>query len=192
VIVDEVKRHYVRLFGPPDRNAWFEKDILKVEIFKWGPSEATQEVALYASIGVSTNPMPGHDPSHRLEFFLGFLPELDDVASPLAMVSLEGALHGSAVGPRSSVSYPDPLWAGTEMRSFVILGQDHEDKEGEVIPTLVLPDGLHVDFLQVIPLHDAELDYKLAHGVDALMSEWEKADVPFWDPHRPPLATLAR
>jgi hypothetical protein len=57
---------------------------------------------------------------------------------------------------------------------------------------LVLPDGLHVDFLQVIPVHDAEVDHTIAHGVDSLLNEWEKADVPFWDPHRPPLATLAR
>jgi hypothetical protein len=176
MILDEVKRHYVSLFGLPARNAWFETGSHKIEIFKWDPSETTQDVALYASIGAGKDPMPGHDPSHRAEFFLGFLPEMDDVASPLAMVALEGALRGSRLRHGSSVSYLDPLWAGTEMRPFVILGQD---AEGEVVPALVLPDGLHVEFLQVLPLHDTELDYKISHGPEALLGEWEKADVPF-------------
>jgi hypothetical protein len=50
-----------------------------------------------------------------------------------------------------------------------------------IIPDLVLDDGRHTVFLQAIPLYRSELAYKTHRGANALMTEFERLQVPFWD-----------
>ncbi|MGO9891444.1 MAG: suppressor of fused domain protein [Solirubrobacteraceae bacterium] len=47
-----------------------------------------------------------------------------------------------------------------------------------------LPDGLHVEFLQAIPLFDPELEFKRKHGAHTLLRRWEESGVRFWDSDR--------
>ena len=183
MILDDVKQHYVAELGEPTRRASFQIDAYPAEVFKWDASVSRFGVAFYASIGASRDPLSGMDPTHRVEFFIGFEPEQDGVARPVAMVALDPVLHGSALGHGQTVTYPDPLWAGTGMHSFLILRP-----QVEMIPDLVLADGVHVEFLQLVPLFAGELEFKVAHGAEALMAELEEAGVPFWDPNRVPLA----
>lgn len=42
-----------------------------------------------------------------------------------------------------------------------------------IIPDLVLDDGRRTVFLQAIPLHRSELAYKMRHGADELIDEFE-------------------
>jgi hypothetical protein len=78
------------------------------------------------------------------------------------------------------------LWPGTDIHRFLVLRPI-----GDIIPTLELPEGLHVDFLQAIPIFDYELAYKAEHGVEALLRRWEESRVPFWDPNRSPAPALS-
>lgn len=182
MILEDVKRHYVSVLGAPSRRASFRIDAYPAEVFKWDDTANPHGVAFYASIGASRDPLSGMEWSHRVEFFVGLLPEEDGVARSLAMVALDPVLHGSSPGHGESLTYPEPLWSGTEMRSFLILRP-----RVEVIADLELAGGVHVEFLQLIPLFSSELEFKMALGEDELMSELERAGVPFWDPNRAPL-----
>lgn len=186
MILDDVKQHYVAVFGEPSQRASLRIDSYPAEVFKWDAAANPHGVAFYASVGASRDLLSGIDPSHRVEFFIGLLPEQDGVARSLAMVTLDPVLHGSTLGPGQTLAYPEPLWSGTEMSSFLILRP-----QVEMVPDLVLDDSVHVEFLQLVPLYAGELGFKVARGADALMVEFERAAVPFWDPNRAPLA-LAR
>ena len=63
------------------------------------------------------------------------------------------------------------------MRTFLVLRQSTE-----FLPPLKLPEGAHVEFLQAIPIFDAERRYKTVHGVDALLRLWENTGSRFWVP----------
>jgi hypothetical protein len=67
------------------------------------------------------------------------------------------------------------------MRRFLIVRP-----VAEIIPPVAAPDGIHVEFLQAIPMFESELAYKSKHGAEALLSQWESLGVPFWDPDRSP------
>jgi hypothetical protein len=53
----------------------------------------------------------------------------------------------------------------------------------DFLPPLEMP-GVHVEFLQAIPLYPSERAWKVTHGVEALLERWEHAGVSFWDPRR--------
>lgn len=181
MIEDEVRRHYVERWGEPTRSGRFDVAGVPVGILKWDERATGEGVALYATLGASATPLPGRDPTHRVEFFLGLLPAQDDAGRALAMLAATGLHDRVAVDAGGSVTFEEPLWASTGMRAFLLLHQLNE-----IVPPLSLPDRLHVDFLQAVPAYDSELRYKAANGVDALLREWERAGVRFWDPARGP------
>jgi len=76
------------------------------------------------------------------------------------------------------VTFPEPLWPGTQMRTFLIL---HPSEE--IIDVIASKEG-HVEFLHAYPITQADLDLKTAHGLDALLLRWQEKKVPFWDPGR--------
>ena len=59
----------------------------------------------------------------------------------------------------------------------------------EIVPTLRLPDGLHVVWLHALPIYEQERDFRATHGTDALMAAFERQRIPFWSQSREPLAT---
>lgn len=182
-LVDDVRDVYRARWGEPSRRAFFEVAGLEVEVLKWDADITPEGVAMYATVGASAFSMAGRDPSHRVEFFVGLLPEQDDVASPLAALALYSVRQHVAVGHGDTVSAGEPLWRGTDMQWFLVLRPLEE-----IIPTLELPEGLHVEFLQAIPIFENELAFKAARGADMLLRRWESAMTPFWDPRRAPAA----
>jgi hypothetical protein len=154
---------------------------MTVDIFMWNAEANPEGVNLYATIGASARPMAGHDPNHRVEFFVGLLPAKDEIASPLAALALYPTREGVAVDHGHTVPGDGPLWPGTDMRRFMVLRA-----LGDVIPPLELPDGMHVEFLQAIPIFESELAYKSGHSAEALLRRWEESRVRFWDPNRSP------
>ncbi len=56
--------------------------------------------------------------------------------------------------------------------------------KGDFLDPITLPDGLHVVFMQAIPLYKSEVERKAEVGADALVAEWERQELPFWDPDR--------
>jgi hypothetical protein len=148
-----------------------------VEVYKWDPEATPEGVALYATIGASELPLVGHDPAHRAEFFVGLLPAKDDIARPLAMLASHSAHEKTALDHGHTVIFLEPFWAGTSLRTFLVMRP-----VSEILPTLGLPGGVHVEFLQAIPLFQSELAFKKANGAEALLRRWEESGVPFWDP----------
>jgi hypothetical protein len=46
----------------------------------------------------------------------------------------------------------------------------------------------HIQVLWAVPIHQSELDFKIAHGLDALEQRFEEQHVEYLDPFRPPVA----
>lgn len=151
VITDSVRDLYVAHWGAPPRNARFNVEGLDVEVFKWTAETNPQGVNLYATIGASARPMAGCDENHRVKFFTGLLPPKDDIASALAALALYPVRENVAVDHGHTVPAGVSLWRGTEMRRFLVVRTPDD-----VIARLDLADGLHVDFLQAIPIFDSE------------------------------------
>lgn len=183
-VVNAVRDLYRAHWGEPSRRAPFEVGELSIEVYKWAADANPEGVALYATIGASAWPLAGRDPNHRVEFFLGLAPERDDVASALAALGLYSAREGVALDHGDTVPADGPLWPGTPMETLLVLRPLRDFLPPP--PPLELPDGLHVDFLQAVPLFDAEGAFKAEHGAAALLDRWEKAGVPFWNPERAP------
>lgn len=163
-------------WGEPARRATFRTLEHEVAVYKWAPEATGQGVTLYVTHVLS----PPARQRHRTEFFAGFSPEKDEVASPLAALALSQIRQGEEIGHGHTVPAPGPLWTGTGMRRFLVMRP-----RTEIIPDVSLSDGSHVAFLQAIPIHDEEADYKTAHDAEALIRGWEKRGVAFWDPGRP-------
>lgn len=179
MISQAVEDHYILYMGEPDRNAQFVIGGHSAEVFKWEPSEATHGVTLYATIGGSQN-SESSSLQHRNEIFTRFLPEEDRCANTVAMLALDGLMHGSTLVHGSTVTYPEPLWPGTDMHTYLVL-----ESSSTTIPVLLLPGNVHVEFLQAVPVHRAELEYKTKHGVDQLLQAWHDFGEDFHNPSRP-------
>ena len=150
-------------------------------MFKWNAEANPEGVCLYATVGASSWSAAGRNPGHRLEFFTGLLPDCDEIASPLAALALYEAREGETLDHGHTVPVGGPIWTGTEMQWFLVLRP-----RGDIIPSLELPDGSHVEFLQAIPIFDNELGFKARHGAEALLQHWEESATPFWNPGRAP------
>jgi hypothetical protein len=150
-VVDAVRDLHWAHWGEPSRRAQFEVGEFSIEVHKWAADATPEGAALYATLGASARPMFGRDRNHRVEFFLGLVLERDDVASALAALGLYSAREGTSLDHGHTVPADGPLWPGTEMRTFLVL-----QPLSDFLPPLGLPDGLHVDFLQAVPLFDAE------------------------------------
>jgi len=181
IVGDAVRDLYSARWGEPSRRARFEVGEFNIEVFKWSAGANPEGVALYATLGASERPMVGRDPNHRVEFFLGLVPERDEVADALAALGLYAAREGTALDHGHTVPAAGPLWPGTQMRTFIVLRP-----LSNFLPALELPVGVHVDFLQAVPLFDAERAWKSEHGTEALLQRWERDGVPFWSADRAP------
>lgn len=182
MIVSAVRDLYVASWGEPSMKAVFRVAGLEAEVCKWDAEVAPEGVALYATIGSSAYPMAGRDPKHRVEFFAGLVPPRDAVASPLAALALYSVREGVAVGHGDTVPADGPLWAGTDMRRFLVLSP-----LSDIISPLELPDGMHVEFMQAIPIFESELAFKARHGAAGLLERWQESGVAFWNPDRLPV-----
>jgi hypothetical protein len=179
MIADAVRDVYRARWGEPSRQANFAVGEHEIEILKWTAESSPEGVALYATIGASAWPLAGQDPGHRIEFFVGLLPEQDGIASALAALGLYSAREGVALDHGHTVPAGGVVWPGAAMSSFLIM----RPRDG-FMPALDLSDGLHVDFLQAIPIYESDRAFKAEHGADALLRLWEDAGVRFWDPGR--------
>jgi hypothetical protein len=145
---------------------------------KWAAERNPEGVALYISVRAQA-PQNTDDADHRVGFFVGLLPEQDEIASPLAALALYSWREQVHVGHGDTIPADEPLWTGTTMSRFLILRAKRT-----VVPTYVAPEGFHVQFLQAIPIYQSEISFKKREGTDALLDRWEAMNTPFWDSHR--------
>jgi hypothetical protein len=177
-VLDAIEDLYIARWGRPTRRARFEDGPLVVEVVKWDEAVTDEGVTLYATLGGSS---VQDEVRHTQEFVLGLSPARDEVARALASLAVYGVEHRVQLGHGDTVPSERSLWPGTEMRTFLVA----RPLPGFLEP-LVFPEGLHVEFLQAIPLFETERIYKIQHGADALIADWETAGVAFWDPERSP------
>jgi hypothetical protein len=179
MVADAVRDLYRAHWGEPSRQARFEVGELGIEILKWDSDGSPEGVNVYATVGASCRPLAGREPGHRIEFFVGLLPERDDIASALAALGLYAAREDVALDHGHTVPADGPLWSGSPMDAFLVMRPTRD-----FLPALELPDGVHVEFLQAIPIFESDRAFKVEHGADALMRRWEDIGVPFWNPDR--------
>ncbi|GAA1293986.1 hypothetical protein Psi02_42290 [Planotetraspora silvatica] len=176
---NDVRSHYKIEWGTSDREAEFYTEDISIGVLKWNTSANTQGVNIYATVGASDYPIPGFSANHRQEFFVGLIPEFDDIASRLAWLGAYTQMTGEVLSTGHTYRALQGLVDGHGFGGFVILSP----LDGHPAP-VVLEDGRHVEFLMVIPVFSDELDYARSHGVDDLLAKMESLNVPFWDPTR--------
>ncbi len=186
MILDEVKEHYRNLWGQSSRRASFRLSGHLVEVWKWNAESNPQQVNMYATLGCSAHVVAGYDNDHRVEFFVGLQPSEDDVARSLSMLAFEAMGNKVELGHGHSMTFPEPLWRGTRMNAFLVIRP-----RVQVIPARSSAGGLHVEFLQAIPVYESEVAFKAKHRTEALLQRWEAAHVAFWNPQRAPQPGLA-
>ena len=179
MMVGAVRDLYVARWGEPSRKAAFRVAGLEVEVYKWNAEVNPEGVTLYATIGSSAHAVAGRDTKHRVEYFLGLLPPKTPWLARLRRWPCTQT-RGGGPGP-TRVPTDGPLWPGTDMRCFLVLRP-----LSNVIPPLELADGMHVEFMQAIPIFESELAYKARHGAKDLLEHWQQTGVAFWDPGRIP------
>jgi hypothetical protein len=108
--------------------------------------------------------MPGAEPGHRVEYFIGLQPGRDEIASALAALGLFARREGVLVDHGHTIPADGPLWPGTAMKTFLVLRQIRD-----ILPALSLPSQLHVDFLQAVPIFDSERRFKTANNAETLL-----------------------
>ena len=174
--------YYVDLWGQPSREAEFNIAGHDIEVHKWDADSNPQGVTMYATLGASVAAGPG-SPAHRNEYYVGLLPENDDIAWPLAALASHSLTEGVRFQHGSSLILPETLWPGTAMSGFLLL-----EPVSETIPTLEIPGGNHIVFLQATPAYEEEIAYKArgAAALDRLLDYWQDHRVPHWDPRRGP------
>lgn len=181
MITGAVRDLYIARWGEPSRQAAFRVAGLEVAVCKWDADASTEGVTIYATIGSSAYAMAGRDPKRRVEYFLGLMPPQDAVASPLAALALYAERERVAVGHGDTVPAEGPLWPGTDMHRFLVLRP-----LGDIISPLELRDGMHVEFMQAIPIFESEAAYKARHSATGLLRHWQESHVAFWNPGRQP------
>ncbi len=182
MIFDRVRSHYVNQpgWGEPSREAEYTFGDETYEVYKWDAKRHPDGVNFYATNGASSY-VPASR-KHRFEIFMGLLPEADDVALSLAKAASFPTREKTDVSDGDTITFQDPLWPGTAMRSLLITRPLQE-----LVPQLKLEDGTHAEFLQALPLHDSELALIKKEGPEALLERWRSAPrVKYWNPNRPP------
>ena len=182
-LVRAVLEHYRSTWGEPSFSRLHEVEDQRITVSKWpvGSGGNPQDVSLYATLGCSIHPIVGHNPTHRMEFYTGLLPERDEVMPSLAALAAFPRAFGGSLMSGHTLDLPGPAWPGTTMHRFLVVGPIEE-----TMPSLSLSDGTNVEFLQGIAIYDSELEFIRRHGPDALRRRWLDKDVPFEDPNRPP------
>lgn len=175
---EHVFRHLAALWGGPSRTAEFSRGDKRVRVLKWSEQQTGEDVAIYATVGISDQPLGPSNEAHRAELFLGFRPEEDRIAQPLASLAFSSSPENPYFLHGHTVTFQEPLWDGTEM-SAVLLMYPRE----AVIADLRVHDQ-HVRFVQVIPLFMSELEFKKATSAEALVEYWAQRKQPFWNPRR--------
>ena len=176
---DAVRRHYRSKWGEPARQAEFRVAGLLAEILKWDASVTGEGVTLYTTVGASDRPIDADRADHRIEFFVGLRPERDEIASALAALALYPARENATVSHGHTIPSDAPFWKGTSMRHFLVLRPLQR-----IIEPFQFGEGIHVEFLQAIPIFESESSYKVKHGSAGLLDLWKERQVRFWDPER--------
>jgi hypothetical protein len=187
-VLETVRDSFRERWGKPSRTSRFEVGKVALEVQKWDARSNPEHVVLYVTVGASSWPLTGRPPQERIEFFTGLLRPRDEVANSLAALAAYSVREGVALDHGRVVPCGEPLWPGSAMATLLVA----RARPG-FLPPLETADGIHVQFLQAVPIYESERAYTMEYGVDALLECWSEAHTRHLDPDRSPNAVcLAR
>ena len=166
-------------WGPASRVARFvgsnSGGAVVVHVGKWLATATGEGVTLYitsteASMALSVS-------WHRAEFFVGFEPEEDEVASSWALLAKEAL--SVEIDHGHTIEVDGGLWSKTAMNAWLVM------RPLDAIVPATRGYDHHVEYLQALPLYPSERTWKSVQGAGAFMQRWQDQCVPFWDPRRP-------
>ncbi|MCL2569335.1 MAG: suppressor of fused domain protein [Oscillospiraceae bacterium] len=198
VYAEEIEAHFATLYPDRAHNVLHEmiSDLIHVDVHILRPSAEEAFFVIYTT-GMSDLPMcvpdamPGADTYKHAELFMYLPPTWD----PQKALEMDGDQPNENFWPISFIKYlarfphecrtwlgeghtipngPDyvPILPSSQMSAFVLLGFQGELGEMQA------KDGQMVRFYMLQPLSRAETEYKLQHGMNALMARFEEKDVP--------------
>lgn len=172
-IIDE---HYTRVWSKP------------IDAIRWdkGPIDALPpdfRVLLIRRstemVAHATRCMSQPDDRDRLELHALCRPDVVSNVDEILTAVAHYQCTGHALGLNHSVNFGNPWVAGSAC-SYGLLSLPHFD--GPLLEWLEKP---RVRFLWLIPVTEAEVSFKKAHGMDALEEAFEGANFDYLDPYRP-------
>ncbi len=156
----EIGSYYVDKWGEPSREMQFSNECANVDVLIWDPSEATMGVTMYATVGGSNYKIPGSDVDHRQEFYVGLLPEADNIAGALAMLAAHSTITGRMLDHGHFFRAQQPIIdERSGLYGFFLLSSF--DENGDFEPPVVLADGRHVALFMAVPAFSNEIDFGL-------------------------------
>ncbi|PIE10546.1 MAG: hypothetical protein CSA72_08555 [Rhodobacterales bacterium] len=172
---DDIEAHYASLFGAPDERHVYRTKTHSFAVLCWSPQKTGEDVYIFATVGAYA---AMGTPTERCEFFFGLTEKPAGVADSIAEVALDGNGTGRVPSSGDTVTLAFALWDGTRATSYMFT-----DGGDEIVPRL-RRNATVVEFIQLVPLFADEVDYKKAHGEEALWRHFEDNHVAYWDPDR--------
>ena len=185
--MEAVENHIQRYFGPFE-NVWHELESpdIHVDICLIPPGENRDYYTLVTmGMGAHRMNVPQELAEHRLEraeLAIALPPDwkLEQEALsdenwywPVRLLKILARLPISTdswLAWGHTVDNQEPFADGTRLSASILISPQRVEEEGFVC---TLPGGEEVNFYQVIPLYDDELQYKLSHDADALLERME-------------------
>ena len=185
--MEAVENHIQRYFGPFE-NVWHELESpdIHVDICLIPPGEDRDYYTLVTmGMGAHRMNVPQELAEHRLEraeLAIALPPDwkLEQEALsdenwywPVRLLKILARLPISTdswLAWGHTVDNQEPFADGTQLSASILISPQRVEEEGFVC---TLPGGEEVNFYQVIPLYDDELQYKLSHNADALLERME-------------------
>lgn len=172
-----LENHYSRIWAPPsDRARWNKGPINELpNDFRVLVIRRSPEMLAYA-----TRCMSQIEDKARLEIHLLARPEAGHKHSVVEILTAVAHYHrtGSPLGLGHSVNFGEPLVGGSACTHGLI---SLPYLDGPSLEWLSEPE---VRFLWLIPITDAEVQFRKRHGMEALEQRFEEAQFDFLDPFR--------
>jgi hypothetical protein len=149
----------------------------RIDVHRWDVGSTDEGVTLYGTVGASSR---AHA-AHRVEFVIGLLPMEDSVALSLAALATFPVFSGP-ITAGETVTLPDPVMAGSPAHTYLVVS-----RKESILPQLGLGDGTHIEFLQVLPIHESELELKRRYSAEWLVSRIFDEGLSLSAPTRPPV-----
>jgi|GraSoi_2013_40cm_1033754.scaffolds.fasta_scaffold02500_5 hypothetical protein len=178
VYCEQIRSHWIQNWGDVPEIVEFSKGPIgdlppEFRILRFSPNPK-RSMWTYASVCMSQPADP-----NSIELHL-FAPRLNDSIAELLVATVHYHRTGCRLALGDSVNFGRPWWGGS-LCDHGLICLPYLD--GPRLESLELP-GQRVRFLWLIPVTPAEVQYKRIHGLEALETKLEQANVSYVDPLR--------
>ncbi|WP_285248847.1 suppressor of fused domain protein [Pseudarthrobacter sp. efr-133-R2A-89] len=176
-MIEELRQHYTHAIGAePIFHEMNTRTGRRMGVFEWPAGTTRLGVHLYASAGAGHYGEAHH--GHAVELFTGVKPGGQDVLEAFSTMALN--VRDAGTVPQHGVFVAGD-WKIIKGRGFT--GWVLTERPDDFMPQLDLP-GVHVVFLDALPVFPEEADYRHGNRSDDLFDIWEAEEVKSWDLNR--------